>query len=147
MNHPNYGQMSANAINKKLSGYKTEAAHVASIIRRELKDKFPGIKFSVTSDTFSMGDSVRISFDKGRNAPACTAVEAVVKKHQAGKFNGMEDIYEYTNKTGGPTVKFVTVQDDYPHSVRDAVHTRLSYRNSPEEWRAALDAELTAQGY
>lgn len=84
---------------------KTEAARTAQVMRKELKTNFPGIKFKVRSDTYSMGDSVSISWDNG---PTTKAVNDIVNKYQYGHFNGMEDIYEYSNKIEDiPQVKFV----------------------------------------
>src|SRR5574343_581629 len=47
--------------NKKLSSH----AAAAKGIREELKKTFPGIKFSVISDSYSMGDSVHINWTDG----------------------------------------------------------------------------------
>lgn len=63
----------------------------AANIRAELKRAFPGIKFSVRSDSFSGGDSIDISWELG---PTSAEVEAITAKYQEGHFNGMEDIYE-----------------------------------------------------
>ncbi|CAK0749238.1 hypothetical protein CCP3SC1AL1_1690002 [Gammaproteobacteria bacterium] len=61
-------------------------------IRTELKRAFPGHKFSVTSESFSMGDSVDISWVDG---PTVKAVEAITNRYSKGHFDGMEDIYNY----------------------------------------------------
>lgn len=63
----------------------------AANIRTELKRAFPGIKFSVRSDSFSGGDSIDISWELG---PTADEVQAITAKYQEGHFNGMEDIYE-----------------------------------------------------
>lgn len=63
-------------------------------IRTELKAAFPAVKFSVTSETFSMGDAIRISWIDG---PTTKEVDAVTKRYQAGSFDGMQDLYEYGN--------------------------------------------------
>lgn len=95
------------------TAYKTEAAQVASIIKNELKAKFPGTKFSVKSETYSGGDSVNVYYAMtDETSPKRATIEAIVNKYQAGHFNGMEDIYEYTNKTEGKTVKYAFVNVD-----------------------------------
>lgn len=127
--------------------YKTESAYVASIIKAELKAKFPGIKFSVRSETFAGGDAVNVSYDKGSKAPVQKEVETVVNKYQAGHFDGMTDCYEYTNKTEGPTVKYVSVQANYPRSVYQVVSDKLGWTGSPEQYREELEKELIAQGF
>lgn len=40
-------------------------ADCAKAIRKELKLNYPHIKFSVTSESFSMGDAVRIKYTDG----------------------------------------------------------------------------------
>ena len=83
----------------------TGSAQCAAAIRTELKTKFPNYKFSVTSDNFSMGSSVNISWTDG---PTAGQVESVTRKYQYGHFNGMEDIYEYSNNIEGlPQAKYV----------------------------------------
>lgn len=95
---------------------KTSAAQTAKAVRTELKKAFPTVKFSVTSDTFSMGDAVRIYYTDG---PLTSKVDAVVKKYQYGQFNSMEDIYENTNSIEGlPQVKYVTVSRDKSEAVK-----------------------------
>lgn len=84
----------------------TGAALCAASIRTELKTKFPTYKFSVTSDNFSGGDSVHISWKDG---PTTKQVDSIVNKYQYGHFNGMEDIYEYSNNIEGlPQTKYVS---------------------------------------
>jgi hypothetical protein len=83
----------------------TTAARAAKAIRMELKAKFSGIKFSVTSENYSMGDSVRIRWTDGTRS---MDVDAIVMKYQYGDFDGMRDLYENTNVIEGlPQVKFV----------------------------------------
>lgn len=60
----------------------------AKNIRIELKRFFPGVKFSVTSETFSMGDAIRISWTGG---PEARDVETTTNKYSTGKFDSMED--------------------------------------------------------
>lgn len=84
----------------------TGAALCAASIRTELKNNFPTYKFSVTSDNFSGGDSVHISWKDG---PTTKQVDSIVNKYQYGHFNGMEDIYEYSNNIEGlPQTKYVS---------------------------------------
>ena len=87
---------------KKLS----EQAQAAKLIRKELKQAFPGIKFTVTSKGYSGGDSVSIGWDNG---PTYDAVCKVVRKYEYGSFDGMTDSYNYDNvrkdvpQTGSPS--------------------------------------------
>lgn len=71
----------------------------AANLRRHLKHAFPGIKFSVRSDTFSGGDSIDIKWAMG---PTVKEVEAISNRYQEGHFNGMEDIYEHDHENVWP---------------------------------------------
>ena len=68
----------------------------AKNMRIELRAAFPGVKFSVTSDQYSMGDSVRVRWTDG---PTVNQVEAVIGKYEYGRFDGMTDSYEYYNNS------------------------------------------------
>lgn len=74
--------------------YKSQQALAAQEIRKILKAKFPGTKFSVTSEGYSMGDNVNVRWTDG---PLRNEVENEICQFQQGSFNGMEDIYEYDN--------------------------------------------------
>ncbi len=101
----------------------TTVAQAAKEVRKVLKAKFPTVKFSVTSESFSMGDAVRVEYYDG---PTRAAVEAEVNHFQYGSFDGMTDTYNYTNKIAGlPQTKYLTVK-----------------RNPSEATKAALVAEL-----
>jgi hypothetical protein len=85
---------------------RTEAAKTAQAIRKELKVAFPNVKFSVTSDNFSGGNAVRVGWTDG---PTTDMVEEITDKYQYGHFNGMEDMYEYSNTRDDiPQVKFLS---------------------------------------
>jgi len=92
------------------------AALAAKAIRKELKEKFPGVKFSVRSSNFSMGNSVDIEYDviahgvEGDNKAPVKGVWEVVGKYQYGHFDIMTDSYEYSNRQDDiPQVKYVHV--------------------------------------
>jgi len=71
----------------------TGAALTAKKIKERLTTLYPRVKFSVTSDTFSMGNSVDIRWTDG---PTSDAVNAITKQYQYGNFDGMTDSYDYT---------------------------------------------------
>lgn len=79
---------------EKNKGKPSSHAAAASSIKAELKKHFPHVKFSVTSDSFSMGDSVDVRWIDG-----CTTseVDDIIKKYQYGHFDGMTDMYENSN--------------------------------------------------
>jgi hypothetical protein len=106
----------------KADGKVSSHALGAKNIRKELKQAFPGQKFSVKSESYSMGCSIRITWTDG---PTTEEVEAITKKYQYGSFNGMEDIYEYnqTAFTGNfGSAKYVfatrTISDEFREEVR-----------------------------
>jgi len=69
----------------------------AKNIRKELKAKFPGIKFSVQSESFAGGDAIDIDWTDG---PTREEVEKIIAKYRRGNFDGMTD--SYTRHTRSP---------------------------------------------
>ncbi|GAB3725450.1 hypothetical protein GCM10027594_06920 [Hymenobacter agri] len=67
-------------------------AGTAQLIREALKKAFPGVKFSVTSDSFANGTSVDIAYIDG---PSRKQVEQVYAPFISGHYNSQEDMYEY----------------------------------------------------
>ena len=110
---------------RKLGGH-TMAAHN---IRIMLKAAFPGVKFSVKSDSFSMGDSVDVSWTDG---PTAAEVDAITGKFSAGSFNGMDDSYEYSRSPWGEifgSSKYVNTS----RSLSDAAVSEILASIYPEE--------------
>ncbi len=68
------------------------AVLAAKNIRIELKRSFPKIKFTVKSERYSGGNSVRVGWNDG---PTVKQIKDIISKYEEGSFNGMEDIYEY----------------------------------------------------
>ena len=92
---------------------KTEAAKTAQAIKKDLKAKFPGVAFSVKSENYAGGNSVDISYKATRETPAPKAIQEIVGKYQFGHFDGMQDLYEYSNtREDIPQAKFVFVNPD-----------------------------------
>jgi hypothetical protein len=76
------------------------ATETAKKVRKELKKYFPGIKFSVTSEKYSMGSSIHISWTDG---PIQEDVQLLADRFQSCSFDGMDDSttchgYEYEGK-------------------------------------------------
>ena len=71
----------------------TGAALTAKMIKTRLIALYPRVKFSVTSDTFSGGDSVDIRWIDG---PISDDVNNITKQYQCGNFDGMTDSYNYS---------------------------------------------------
>ena len=87
----------------------TTAAEVAKLIRKDLKAAFPGEKFSITSESFSMGNAVNVNCLS--ESTDTQEVRTLLDKYKDGDFNSMEDIHEYrSNPENLPRVKYVSVQ-------------------------------------
>lgn len=104
-------------------------ARAAANIRQELRRAFPGVKFTVRSDSFSMGNSVNVGWDLG---PTTREVDALLGKYQYGHFDGMEDIYRHDQSDFGDAVdivlgrsKFVFGQRDIPPAARQVIAESL----------------------
>ena len=65
------------------------AVETAKLVRRALKDAFPGQKFSVRTDQYAGGASVRVRYTDG---PAERRVKAVAGQFAGGGFDGMIDL-------------------------------------------------------
>lgn len=62
----------------------------AKKIRKVLKAAFPQTKFSVTTDVYSMGSSINVSWQDG---PLDCQVSPLVNQFQAGYFDSMQDMH------------------------------------------------------
>ena len=60
-------------------GKMSSHARAAKNMKQELKRAFPHVKFSVRSESFSMGNPIRVEWDNG---PATKTVDAITNKYQ-----------------------------------------------------------------
>ena len=67
-------------------------AETAKLLRAQLKRDFPGTKFSVRSDTYSGGASIRVRYTDG---PKKAAVDKVAQLYAGATFDGMIDLKSY----------------------------------------------------
>lgn len=72
----------------------SSTAFAAANMRKQLKRAFPGVKFSVRSESFSGGDAIRVSWTNG---PTKTQVEEITDRYEKGRFDSQEEIYNYRN--------------------------------------------------
>ncbi len=79
---------------KKTSNEESSRITATKNIRQELKEKFPGIKFSVKSSTFAGGDDININWTDGATVEE---IETITNKYQEGHFDGMNDCYDYSD--------------------------------------------------
>jgi hypothetical protein len=115
---------------EKNKGKLTGAAACAAAIRLELKEKYPNTKFSVTSETFSMGNSVSVNWTDG---PEYEEIEAIVEGYQYGHFNGMEDIYEYKKDRDDnkPSAKYTHTNKHFSEAAIQALKEKTEELNIP----------------
>ena len=117
---------------------KTIAVQCAKEIRKDLKENFEGIKFSVRSESFSLGNAVRISWFDG---PLLKDVEALLEKYQYGHFDSMQDIYEYSNVIKGlPQVKYLLCERSMSNETRQNVYAgaEKAFNNMPDDTKRYL---------
>ena len=115
--------------------------NAAKNIRIELKGAFPSTKFSVRSESFSMGNAIRIHWTDG---PTIEAVEAISDKYSAGSFDGMTDCYNYSRSVWAETygsAKYITtertISDAFRAEIIDAAAKQYGDKDKPtaEQWR------------
>lgn len=106
---------------------KTTAALTAAAIRKKLKEM--GIKASVTSDNFAGGNSVRVHMED-MSPETSEKVRVMARAYQYGHFDGMNDIYEYSNRREDiPQVKYVQVENRCSDAMRERI-----YKFAREYW-------------
>ncbi len=89
---------------KREEEIRLSTADTAKIIRNELKEKFPGQKFSVVSENYSGGSSIDIRWTDG---VSLTDVESVVKGYENAGFDGSIDLKYYKTHYLLPNGKIV----------------------------------------
>lgn len=84
----------------------TRKATPAKAIKKELTKLFPAIKFSCRYSSFSMGDSVDISWI---DWPTTIEIDKIVNKYKYWSFDGITDMYNITNSRDDiPQAKYVS---------------------------------------
>jgi hypothetical protein len=96
-------------------------------IRRELARAFPGVKFSVKSSRFSMGDSIRVGWIDGPNA---AAVDAIIDKYESGTFDSMTDCAGYRHSAWldafGDAKYISSSRDNSDKAIASAIRTVIA---------------------
>ncbi|MBN3733185.1 LPD29 domain-containing protein [Burkholderia sp. Tr-20390] len=100
-------------------------AQTAALIRKALKEAFPGVKFGVRSHTYSGGASISVSWTDGPNV---AQVDDVATRFKGAYFDGSIDYQgSIYHMMGGQQVRFGA---DYVNTRRD---------HSPEAIERAID--------
>lgn len=100
----------------KLSGY----ARAAKNMKIELGHTFPGVKFSVRSESFSMGNAVRVEWDNG---PSAKTVEGITDKYSY-YVDKCTDDNSATAKAVGKVLgqsKYVTTQRNLSSELKEQI--------------------------
>lgn len=100
---------------KEAKPLSTHAA-CAKAIKEELRREFPQLKeIKARASTYSGGTSVHVHIRGGCISDEDEArIKAIVDKYQYGHFDGVGDIYEYSNHIEGlPQVKYTFVEIRY----------------------------------
>ncbi len=100
----------------------TEHAQVGKLIRKDLKQAYPLIKFSVTSRSFAGGDDVRIKWEDG---PTEKEIRSLTNKYEAGAFDAMRDMYEYDYDKTGITVKYLILSRKMSKKIEDGIKSDI----------------------
>lgn len=102
-------------------------AEAAKMIRANLKKH--GIPATVRARTASMMTAIDINVTD-QSPGAIKEIEDFCHQFQYGHFNGMEDIYEYSNRRDLPQVKYVSVHNNFSPELRaeawDWIRTQLT---------------------
>lgn len=119
---------------------KSSQAQVAALIKKQLKSH--GIKCKTKSSSFSMGDSVDVTvYDQ--TPETMKKIEAEFAKYQYGHFNGMEDIFEYSNSRDDiPQTKYLHIGNETSDELHQACwnyirSTVSGFDESPENSQEA----------
>jgi hypothetical protein len=105
-------------------------ADTAKLVRKALKESFPGVKFSVRTSTYAGGASVRVGWNDG---PAPKLVEAVAGAFAGSYFDGMIDYKgsKYHTLDGEPVrmgVDFIFCERKLSVDKRGALAARVLHR-------------------
>ena len=99
-------------------------AETAKEIRKVLKEKYPAIKFSVRSDVYAGGASIRVAYDSDQ--AEAQDVKAMMRFFEGATFDGMIDLKSYKDPVNyhGKIVDwgsdYVFVDNEYEHRKRHA---------------------------
>ena len=103
----------------------SSVAEQARVIRSELKTAFPGVKFSVTSDSYSGGSSIHI---KWVDFPTEKAVKAIASQHESIDRDQFGDILSGGNR-------FIFCENKWTDEARAVIEKEMTQgidRNSYE---------------
>jgi len=102
---------------------KSSQAQVAAICKKYLKSL--GVKCTAKSDSFSMGDSVSVSVED-QPPELMEKIEKELNQYQYGHFDGMSDMYEYSNSRKDiPQTKYLSISNHYSSEIYQAGYSYI----------------------
>lgn len=103
---------------------KTTSAKTAKHCKQFLQNKFPDIKFSVTSSNFAGGNSISVKWEDGVDSDL---IKPITNAYQYGNFNGMIDMYEMNNRNDSiPQVKYATTSRSFSNEAQELAKRMVS---------------------
>ena len=118
----------------------SQVAQCAKQIRAILKKEFPNIKFTVTSQNYSMGDNVNVRYTDG--VPE-SVVNEKIKHFQYGQFDGMTDYYDSNNYIDGlPQTKYLFVNRTISQCHYDEARKQIMQDFHLEEFNDTIAFEI-----
>lgn len=112
---------------------KSAAALAAREIKVRLRDELGAKVKSARSENYAGGSSIHIEVIDPR-PELLEAAKVIERDYVYGRFNGMEDIYEYDSVDNGkPKVSFVFIRGHYSDKVREAAEEYAAAKGYSEE--------------
>lgn len=112
-------------------------AETAKLLRAALKAAHPGVKFSVKSQTYSGGASIRVGWTDG---PTARTVDSLVRLYTGGSFDGMTDSMSYHDTLlAGP--------DGMPERVHFGADFIFTERQTSEAFVSSLLPSVADNGH
>lgn len=105
-------------------GKYIDCVEVAKIVRKKLAEKFPGCNFSVKTDRYSGGSSIRVRWTDG---PTTDEVNALVRVYHGSDFDPMTDLKSYHSSTDPDTGEQVRYGNDHIFCDREYSKEAMTY--------------------
>ena len=126
---------------------QSQSAQAAALIKKILKKEYPNIKFSVKSDNYANGSSVRVSWTDG--VPEKN-IESFINQFQYGTFDGMTDCYNCDNVKDMPQAKYCFTNRRISTEKREIIRKQLAEKMGIADSEDAIvpnDYIVNTRGY
>lgn len=107
-------------------------AETAKLLRANLKASFPGVKFSVRSNTYAGGASIDVSWTDG---PTEAEADKVLQHYAGASFDGMIDLKSYHTS-------LIAQEDGSVHEVHHGADFVFGSRTSSDEHLARCTGSI-----